>query len=74
MPKTPWKPPMWLIALDFAGLALLALGLAMQCAPDSAVARALPAIFRLPLLTFGGGLLACCWAALAMSIIDRRRG
>ena len=66
--------PIWLIALDFVGLALLGLGLAMQFAPDSAVARALPATLRLPLLAFGGGLFVCCWAALAMSIIDHRRG
>ncbi len=74
MPRTPWKPPMWLIALDFVGLALLGLGLAMQFAPDSAVARALPATLRLPLLAVGGGLFLCSWAALALSIIDYRRG
>lgn len=74
MPKTPWKPPMWLIALDFTGLALLGLGLAMQFAPDSAVAQALPATFRLPLLAGGGGLFAFCWAGLVMSLLDHRRG
>ncbi len=74
MPKPPWKPPMWLIALDFVGLALLGMGLAMQFAPGSAVAQALPATFRLPLLAVGGGLFVCCWAALAMSIIDHNRG
>ncbi len=73
MPKPPWKPPIWLIALDFAGLVLLGLGLAMHFAPDSAVARILPPVFRLPLLTLGGVLFVGCWVALAMSVIQYRR-
>ncbi len=64
---------MWLIALDLIGLALLGPGLAMQFAPDSAVALALPSTFRLPLLAVGGGLLVFSWAALAMSVIDHHR-
>ncbi|MCX7043047.1 MAG: hypothetical protein NT117_10370 [Gammaproteobacteria bacterium] len=73
MPKTPWKPPMWLLALDFIGLGLLGLGLAMHFAPDSAVAQALPATLRLPLLALGGGLFAFCWSCLVMSLLDHRR-
>jgi hypothetical protein len=74
MPKTPWKPPMWLFALDAIGLLLLGLGLVMQFAPDSEVAQSFPASYRLPMLTVGGGLLAFCWAGLAMSLLDHRRG
>ena len=73
MPRTPWKPPVWLLALDAIGLLMLGLGLTMQFAPDSAVAHSMPASFRLPLLTVGGGLFAFCWAALAMSILDHHR-
>ena len=74
MPKTPWKPPMWLFALDAVGLLLLVLGLMMQFAPDSGLAQALPPSFRLPLLVAGGGLFALCWAGLAMSLLEHRRG
>jgi hypothetical protein len=74
MPKTPWKPPMWLFALDAIGLLLLGLGLAMQFAPDSTLSRSLPAALRLPLLAAGGGLFAFCWAGLVASLLDHRRG
>jgi hypothetical protein len=74
MPKPPWKPPMWLFALDVIGLLLLGLGLAMQFAPETALSQALPAALRLPLLAVGGVLFALCWAGLAMSLLDHRRG
>ena len=73
MSKTPWGPPLWLVALDAIGLLLLGLGLSMQFMPDSAVARSLPASFRLPALAIGGVLFACCWAGLTMSLLAHRR-
>ena len=70
----PWRPPLWLLALDAIGLLLLWLGLLMQLAPDSTLAQALPAGVRLPLLGVGGGLFVLCWVGLAMSMLEHRRG
>ena len=70
----PWTPPLWLLALDAIGLLLLGLGLLMQLAPHSALAQALPAGVRLPLLGVGGGLFVLCWVGLAMSMLEHRRG
>ncbi len=73
MPKTPWKPPLWLFALDAIGLLLLGLGLLMQFAPDSSVALSLPASFRLPFLAVGGVFFAFGWVGLAMSLLTHHR-
>ncbi len=79
MPQTPAKQapatlPLWAIVLDTLGLLLLVPGLLMQFAPGSAVALALPAGARLPLLVLGGTMFLCGWAGMAMSIVARRRG
>ena len=73
MAPSPWKPPLWALALDLSGLLVLGIGLLMQFAPDSAVARALPADLRVPLLALGGGMLLLGWAGLAMSVIGHHR-
>lgn len=71
--KTPWKPPVGLLAMDLLGVALLALGLAMQFAPESPLARALPPTLRLPLLIVGGAAAAMGWAGLVASLLAHRR-
>ncbi len=60
MSRTPWKPPIWLIAADLAGFVALVLGLAMQFEPDGPIAAHLPPTLRLPLLLGGGLVVAIC--------------
>jgi hypothetical protein len=69
---TAWMPPPWLIALDFAGMLLLGLGLFVHYAPASAVAIAL-APLRLPLLVAGGLALAAGVAIAVLLVLDHRR-
>ncbi len=64
---------MLLVGFDIIGILLLVLGLAMQFAPDTGLAHALPAIAKLPLLMVGGGLFAACQAALTLSILKHHR-
>lgn len=71
--KTAWKPPIGLLALDVLGVALLAVGLVMQFAPDAALAQALPPTARLPLLIIGGGMAAVGWAGMVISLLAHRR-
>ncbi len=71
--KTPWKPPVGLLAMDVIGVAALALGLLMQFAPDSAVAQALPPTLRLPLIVVGGAVAAMGWIGLVVSLLSHRR-
>ncbi len=73
MAPTPWKPPLWAMALDILGILVLGLGLLMQYSPASAVAQALPADLRVPLLALGGVMLLLGWAGLAMSVIAHHR-
>ncbi|MFZ2752862.1 MAG: hypothetical protein WAZ48_05390 [Lysobacteraceae bacterium] len=73
MPKNPWKPPMWLLALDIGGFLLLGLGLAMHYLPGTAVSQALPATLRLPLLIIGGGMFAAGWGGMLLSLLVHRR-
>lgn len=74
MAPTPWKPPLWALALDTLGLLVLGLGLWMQFSPASAIAQALPATLRVPLLALGGVMVLLGWAGLAMSLVASRRG
>lgn len=74
MASTPWKPPLWALALDLLGVLVLGLGLLMQFSPASAIAQALPATLRVPLLALGGVMLLLGWAGLTMSLIASRRG
>lgn len=71
--KTAWKPPIGLLVLDVLGVALLAVGLVMQFAPDTALAQALPPTVRLPLLIIGGGMAAVGWAGMVISLLTHRR-
>lgn len=71
--KTAWKPPIGLLLLDVLGVALLAVGLVMQFAPDAALAQALPPTVRLPLLIIGGGMAAVGWAGMVISLLAHRR-
>lgn len=71
--KTAWKPPIGLLLLDVLGVALLAVGLVMQFAPDVALAQALPPTVRLPLLIIGGGMAAVGWAGMVISLLAHRR-
>jgi hypothetical protein len=71
--KTPWKPPLGLLALDVFGVVLLATGLAMQFAPDAALVQALPGTLRLPLLIIGGAMAALGWAGMLASLLAHRR-
>lgn len=71
--KTPWKPPIGLLAMDVIGVGVLALGLLMQFAPDSPVAQALPPTLRLPLLVVGGAMAAMGWIGLVVSLLSHRR-
>lgn len=71
--KTPWKPPLGLLALDVLGVVLLAIGLAMHFAPDAALAQALPGTLRLPLLIIGGAMAALGWAGMVASLLAHRR-
>lgn len=73
MAPPPWKPPLWALALDILGVLVLALGLLMQFSPASAVAEALPATLRVPLLALGGVMVLGGWAGLAMSMIAHHR-
>jgi hypothetical protein len=72
-PATPWKPPLWLLALDLVGMLLLAGGLILQFAPDSGLAAALPPTLRLPLLAIGGTCFMVGWVGLLLSILEHRR-
>lgn len=71
--KTAWKPPIGLLMLDVLGVALLAVGLVMQFAPDAALAQALPPTVRLPLLIIGGGMAALGWTGMVISLLAHRR-
>jgi hypothetical protein len=71
--KTPWKPPLGLLALDVLGVILLAMGLVMHFAPDAALAQALPGTLRLPLLIIGAGMAALGWAGIVASLLAHRR-
>jgi hypothetical protein len=73
MAPTPWKPPLWALALDTLGLLVLGLGLLMQFSPASPIAQALPATLRVPLMALGGVMLLGGWAGLAMSLIASRQ-
>jgi hypothetical protein len=74
MAPTPWKPPLWALALDTLGLLVLGLGLWMQFSPGSATAQALPTTLRVPLLALGGVMVLLGWAGLVMSMLASRRG
>jgi hypothetical protein len=71
--KAPWKPSLGLLVLDVLGVVLLAMGLVMHFAPDAALAQALPATLRLPLLIIGGGMAALGWAGMMASLLAHRR-
>lgn len=73
MAPTPWKPPMWALALDLLGMLALGLGLLMQYSPGSSIAQAVPDTLRVPLLALGGVMLLGGWAGLAMSLIASRQ-
>ncbi|MFZ5638774.1 MAG: hypothetical protein ACOY82_19550 [Pseudomonadota bacterium] len=71
--KTPWKPPLGLLALDVFGIVLLAVGLLMHFSPEAALVRGLPPTFRLPLLIVGGTMAAAGWLGLVASVLAHRR-
>ncbi len=73
MPRIPWKPPLWLLALDIGGFLLLGLGLVMYYLPQAAVSQALPATLRLPLLIIGGCMFAAGWGGMLLSLLTHRR-
>ncbi|MFZ5661687.1 MAG: hypothetical protein ACOY9B_03055 [Pseudomonadota bacterium] len=63
----PWKPPLWLIALDGVGVLLLALGLHAHYAPSTALAP-----YRLGLLGLGGAMMVA-GALSAIVLVLRHR-
>jgi hypothetical protein len=71
--KTPWKPPLGLLALDVLGFGLLSIGLVMQFAPETSLAQTLPGTLRLPLLIIGGGMAAVGWVGMLNSLLAYRR-
>jgi hypothetical protein len=71
--KPRWKPPIGLLELDILASLMLAVGLLLQFAPESPIARVLPAEARLPLLVVGGALLALSAFAIIRSAIGARR-
>lgn len=73
MPKTPWKPPLWLLALDIGGFLLLGLGLVLHYVPGTALSQALPGTLRLPLLIIGGCMFAAGWSGMLFSLLAHRR-
>ncbi len=73
MPTPPWRPPFWLILLDLAGMAGLALGLNLQYAPEAPLIPGLPAAIKMPLLVIGGVLLLLGSGIAVRSAIAHRR-
>ncbi len=73
MPKIPWKPPIWLLALDIGGFLLLGLGLVLHYVPGTALSQALPDTLRLPLLIIGGCMFAAGWGGMLLSLLTHRR-
>ena len=72
MPATPWRPPFWLILLDLAGMACLALGLNLHYAPEAPLIPGLPAAIKLPLLAIGVLVLVFAAAVAVRSILAYR--
>lgn len=71
--RSPWKPPYWLLALDFAGIALLGLGLHAHYAPGAAVLATAVAPLRLPLMVVGGLMLAAGTVLVMVLLLQRMR-
>lgn len=68
-----WKPPVAFLAMDIAGVALLAFGLILQFEPEASRALSLPASARVPLLVVGGAMMAVGWIGLVRSLLAYRR-
>jgi len=72
MPAAPWRPPFWLLFLDLAGIACVALGLNLHYAPDAPLIPGLPAAMKLPLLAIGAAVLIAAAVAAVRSILAHR--
>ncbi|MCL1634343.1 hypothetical protein M2650_06805 [Luteimonas sp. SX5] len=73
MPTTPWRPPFWLIFLDLIGMVSLALGLNLHYAPQAPLIPGLPAAIKVPLLVFGGAIIAMGSIIAVRLVLAHRR-
>ena len=72
--RTPWKPPLWLLAVDFVGVIALGIGLFIHYNPHSALAAGPVGALKWPLLAAAVPLLLLGWIGALRLALARRRG